>query len=181
MLAYIIRRLFLIIPTLFAVMVVNFAVLQFLPGGPVEQLIAQIQGTGVEATARFGSGAQSDIGPGQQTQRVAVRDAGVSRYRGAQGLDPEFIRDLERQFGFDTWWVDPTKESDLERRKQRMAQLPKPNVAAKADTSGPSGSGAGAPAATQSGTGVWLALGAVVAVVLIGAGVIIRRRRSGAR
>ncbi|MFQ5973004.1 MAG: microcin C ABC transporter permease YejB [Alphaproteobacteria bacterium] len=101
MLAYIIRRLFLIIPTLFAVMVVNFAVLQFLPGGPVEQLIAQIQGTGVEATARFGSGEQSDIGAGQQTQRVAAQDAGASKYRGAQGLDPEFIRDLERQFGFD--------------------------------------------------------------------------------
>ena len=101
MLAYIIRRLLFIIPTLFAVMVVNFAVLQFLPGGPVEQLIAQIQGTGVEATARYGSGVQSDIGPGQQTQRVAARDAGVSKYRGAQGLDPEFIRDLERQFGFD--------------------------------------------------------------------------------
>lgn len=101
MLAYIIRRLFLIIPTLFAVMVVNFAVLQFLPGGPVEQLIAQIQGTGVEATARFGSGEQSEIGAGQQTQRGAVQDVGASKYRGAQGLDPEFIRDLERQFGFD--------------------------------------------------------------------------------
>ncbi|MEE8203537.1 MAG: microcin C ABC transporter permease YejB, partial [Alphaproteobacteria bacterium] len=101
MLAYIIRRLFLIIPTLFAVMVVNFAVLQFLPGGPVEQLIAQIQGTGVEATARFGAGEQSDIGAGQQIQRGAAQDAGASRYRGAQGLDPEFIRDLERQFGFD--------------------------------------------------------------------------------
>ncbi len=101
MLAYIIRRLFLIIPTLFAVMVVNFAVLQFLPGGPVEQLIAQIQGTGVEATARFGAGEQSDIGAGQQTQRGAVQDVGASKYRGAQGLDPEFIRDLERQFGFD--------------------------------------------------------------------------------
>ncbi len=101
MLAYIIRRLFLIIPTLFAVMVVNFAVLQFLPGGPVEQLIAQIQGTGVEATARFGAGEQSDIGAGQQTRRGAAQDAGARKYRGAQGLDPEFIRDLERQFGFD--------------------------------------------------------------------------------
>ena len=101
MLAYIIRRLFLIIPTLFAVMVVNFAVLQFLPGGPVEQLIAQIQGTAVEATARFGAGEQSDIGAGQQTGRVAAQDAGASKYRGAQGLEPEFIRDLERQFGFD--------------------------------------------------------------------------------
>ena len=82
--------------------------------------------------------------------------------------------------GFDTWWVNPTKELDLERRKQRTAQLQAPNVEAKADPSGPSGSGDGQPAVTRSGTGVWLALGGVVIVVLIGTGVIIRRRRSGA-
>ena len=45
MLAYIIRRLLLIIPTLFGIMVLNFAIVQFAPGGPVEQMIAQIQGT----------------------------------------------------------------------------------------------------------------------------------------
>ncbi len=82
--------------------------------------------------------------------------------------------------GFDTWWVNPTKELDLERRKQRTAQLPELNVEAQADPSGPSGSGDGQPAVTRSGTGVWLALGGVVIVVLIGTGVIIRRRRSGA-
>ncbi len=82
--------------------------------------------------------------------------------------------------GFDTWWVNPTKELDLERRKQRTAQLPELNVEAKADPSGPSGSGDGQPAVTRSGTGVWLALGGIVIVVLIGTGVIIRRRRSGA-
>ena len=58
MLAYIIRRLLLIIPTLFGIMVINFLIVQIVPGGPVEQLIAQIQGTAVEATARFGAGAQ---------------------------------------------------------------------------------------------------------------------------
>ena len=100
MLAYIIRRLLLIIPTLFGIMVVNFAIVQLAPGGPVEQLIAQIQGTGVEATARFGSGVQDDSGAASTTKGVAEGGT-VSKYRGAQGLDPEFIADIERQFGFD--------------------------------------------------------------------------------
>ncbi len=101
MLAYIVRRLLLIIPTLFGIMVVNFFIVQLAPGGPVQQLIAQIQGTGVEATARFGAGAQSDIGSAQQLTRSAAEGRTTSRYRGAQGLDPEFIAELERQFGFD--------------------------------------------------------------------------------
>ena len=101
MLAYIVRRLLLIIPTLFGIMVVNFFIVQLAPGGPVQQLIAQIQGTGVEATARFGSGAQSDIGSAQQLTRSAAEGRTTGRYRGAQGLDPEFIAELERQFGFD--------------------------------------------------------------------------------
>jgi microcin C transport system permease protein len=100
MLAYIIRRLLLIIPTLFGIMVVNFVIVQVVPGGPVEQLIAQIQGTAVEATARFGSGAQDDSGTAPTT-KGATEGGATSKYRGAQGLDPEFIAELERQFGFD--------------------------------------------------------------------------------
>ncbi len=100
MLAYIIRRLLLIIPTLFGIMVINFLIVQIVPGGPVEQLIAQIQGTAVEATARFGAGAQGDSGAAQITKGV-TEGGGASKYRGAQGLDPDFIADLERQFGFD--------------------------------------------------------------------------------
>jgi microcin C transport system permease protein len=100
MLAYIIRRLLLIIPTLFGIMVVNFVIVQVVPGGPVEQLIAQMQGTAVEATARFGSGAQDDSGTAPTT-KGATEGGATSKYRGAQGLDPEFIAELERQFGFD--------------------------------------------------------------------------------
>lgn len=90
--AYILRRLLLIIPTLFGIMLVNFALTQFVPGGPVEQAIARAQGQGDV----FGSfaGNQGDAGleqAGPQTER----------YIGARGLPPEFIEQLEREFGFD--------------------------------------------------------------------------------
>ena len=102
MLAYVVRRLLLIIPTLFAIMVVNFIIVQFAPGGPIEQIIAELQGTAVEATARIGGTAGGEVGPrgGQQPGFGAGGDVN-SRYRGAQGLDPEFIKELEAQFGFD--------------------------------------------------------------------------------
>jgi len=101
MTAYIIRRLLFIIPTLFGIMVINFAVVQFAPGGPIEQIIAQVTGTAVDATARI-SGAGGGDAPQAQAQQGAASAANIeSRYRGAQGLDPEFIKDLERQFGFD--------------------------------------------------------------------------------
>ena len=99
MLAYIIRRLLLIIPTLFGIMVINFLIVQIAPGGPIEQMIARVQGTAVEATARIGGTAGGDSG-GAQPAAAHGGDAG-SRYRGAQGLDPEFIKQLEREFGFD--------------------------------------------------------------------------------
>ena len=85
MLTYVLRRLALLIPTLFGIVAINFAVVQFAPGGPVEQAVAETRGRGVDATARI-TGPTSDTGAG---------------YRGGRGLDPAMIRDLERQFGFD--------------------------------------------------------------------------------
>ena len=98
MLAYIIRRLLLMIPTLFGIMVLNFAVIQFAPGGPIEQIIAEIQGTAVGATARIGGSGGGDLSSSGSTSTGSSAD---SSYRGAQGLDPEFIKELEKQFGFD--------------------------------------------------------------------------------
>jgi len=93
MLAYILRRLLLIIPTLFGIMVINFVIVQAAPGGPVEQMIAQIQGLAVSSTARV-SGAGAEVSAGSQ-------GGGQSVYRGARGLDPAFIEEIEKQFGFD--------------------------------------------------------------------------------
>ena len=101
MLAYLVRRLVLIIPTLFGIMVINFAIIQAAPGGPVERLIAQIQGTDVELTARIAGSAAGETGGGAQRQAVIGEDSGTSVYRGARGLDPEFIRELEKLYGFD--------------------------------------------------------------------------------
>jgi len=97
MFAYIARRLLLIIPTLFGIMVINFVIVQAAPGGPVELLIARIKGTAVEATARVGSVGGETAGAQGGGQASAV----TSKYRGARGLDPEFIRQLEKLYGFD--------------------------------------------------------------------------------
>jgi len=101
MLPYIIRRLLLIVPTLFAIMAINFVIVQFAPGGPVEQLLAEIEGTAVDATARVSGQAGSEVGGGPQARPGSGGPGGESTYRGAQGLDPEFIAELEKQFGFD--------------------------------------------------------------------------------
>lgn len=96
MLAYILRRLLLIVPTLLGILVINFVVIQFAPGGPVEQVIAQVTGTAADVTGRI-SGPSGEMGAGGLAQ--AGDTAG--KYRGAQGLDPEFIKKIEKQFGFD--------------------------------------------------------------------------------
>ncbi len=98
MLSYIIRRLMLMIPTLFGIMVVNFVVVQFAPGGPVEQLLAELQGMGGDATARISGGGGFD---GQAAEPLATGSDVNSRYRGAQGLDPAFVAEIEAMFGFD--------------------------------------------------------------------------------
>ncbi|WP_157017583.1 microcin C ABC transporter permease YejB [Mesorhizobium xinjiangense] len=94
--AYILRRLLLMIPTLFGIMAISFAVIQFAPGGPVEQVIAKVTGQAGDATDRI-SGAGGDVG----NQSFDTGGEYSSKYRGAQGLDPEFIKQLEEQFGFD--------------------------------------------------------------------------------
>ena len=101
MAAYIVRRLLLIVPTLFGIMVLNFVIINAAPGGPVELLLARLQGTAVEATARFSRGReQHEVGAPREL--AAGRGGSVtSKYRGAQGLDPEFITEIEHQFGFD--------------------------------------------------------------------------------
>ncbi len=100
MLAYIIRRLLLIIPTLFGIMVLNFLIVQAAPGGPIEQIVAKLQGTSVEATARFGGSATGET-MGNQSAQPRSESTGSSRYPGAAGVDPELIAELEKQFGFD--------------------------------------------------------------------------------
>jgi microcin C transport system permease protein len=94
---YILRRLLLMIPTLLGIMLVSFIIIQFVPGGPVERMIAQLQGHGTEATARFGGGSGGDMGAPSSQSATGQS----SKYRGAQGLDPEFIAELERLYGFD--------------------------------------------------------------------------------
>lgn len=100
MTAYIVRRLLLMIPTILGIMLISFAIIQFAPGGPVERVIAQLTGSDVAATARIGGGA-GDIGGSQAATPGAAGDTVTSKYRGARGLDPEFIKSLEQQFGFD--------------------------------------------------------------------------------
>ncbi|MFQ5437386.1 MAG: microcin C ABC transporter permease YejB [Paracoccaceae bacterium] len=86
--AYIIRRILLMIPTLLGIMIINFALVQFVPGGPIEQILSQLDEQ-TTATDRI-SGGGSEVGTG-----------GGSEYQGAKGLPEDFIKDLERQFGFD--------------------------------------------------------------------------------
>jgi microcin C transport system permease protein len=98
--AYIVRRLLFMIPTIFGIMLVSFVVVQFAPGGPVERIISQLSGADTGATARISGSPGGDFGARGALQGGAQLDIN-SRYRGAQGLDPEFIKSLEKQFGFD--------------------------------------------------------------------------------
>ena len=95
MLAYIIRRVSLMIPTIFGIIVINFIVIQFAPGGPVERVIAQFSGLESDVSVRVGGGS------GTQRLQASVDGGSGSKYRGAQGLDPALIEEIEKQFGFD--------------------------------------------------------------------------------
>lgn len=95
---YLLKRLLLMIPTLLGIMLVSFIIVQFVPGGPVERMIAQLQGHGVEATARFGG---SSGGADMSVSAASQSTGQASKYRGSQGLDPEFIAELEAMYGFD--------------------------------------------------------------------------------
>ncbi|KRE08949.1 microcin ABC transporter permease [Bosea sp. Root670] len=92
MLSYIARRLALMVPTLFGILLVSFVIVQFAPGGPVERVISQLQNPN-------SGGAADRVGGGQGGDAGAHGDGAA--YRGAQGLDPAFIKELEKQFGFD--------------------------------------------------------------------------------
>ena len=88
--AYILRRLLLVIPTLLGIMVINFALVQFVPGGPIEQILANLEGEGDVFEAISGGGSET-----------AANSSGNTEYVGARGLPPEFIAELEKEFGFD--------------------------------------------------------------------------------
>ena len=98
MFIYLLRRLALIPLTLLGIIAINFFIVQIAPGGPVEQLLAQLKNTAVSATSRIGGGEGVEAGRGNTSGQ---NSSGNSAYRGAQGLDPAFIAELNRQFGFD--------------------------------------------------------------------------------
>ncbi|TRX74301.1 microcin C ABC transporter permease YejB [Pseudomonas mangiferae] len=89
MLAYIVRRLLLIVPTLFGILLINFIIVQAAPGGPVDQMIARLEGLDTGgATARISGGGREVSG-------------GDAHYRGSQGLDPDMVAQIEKMYGFD--------------------------------------------------------------------------------
>ena len=90
---YVARRLLLLFPTLIGIITLNFFIVQLAPGGPVDQMIATLTGQDTGATSRI-AGAQS--GP----QAMEMSES-ATQYAGAQGLDPELIKAIEKQFGFD--------------------------------------------------------------------------------
>lgn len=91
--SYILRRLLLVIPTLLAIVTINFFIIQIAPGGPVDQFIANLQG--------LGSGVMEQVSGSHKTELTQTNLKEASTYRGAQGLDPEVIAEIERRFGFD--------------------------------------------------------------------------------
>jgi microcin C transport system permease protein len=96
MIDYILRRLLFVVPTLLGIITLNFIIIQSAPGGPVEQMIARLQGEEVRATARFTGSERGEAG-----KPIDSGDSITSKYRGARGLDPELIKKIEKLYGFD--------------------------------------------------------------------------------
>ena len=104
MATYLLKRFLLIFPTLLGIMLFAFVIIQFAPGGPVERMIAQLMGHSSSIAGRMGGGTGDGLGAGAGQAGALGQgsaDAVTSKYRGAQGLDPAFIKSLEKQFGFD--------------------------------------------------------------------------------
>ncbi|KZZ58784.1 microcin ABC transporter permease [Oleiphilus sp. HI0125] len=92
--AYIFKRLLLMIPTLFGIMLLNFVIVQAAPGGPVERMLAQTQGMESDVQARLGGGSDTAMSG-------STSESSSSKYKGAQGLDPELVERIEKLYGFD--------------------------------------------------------------------------------
>ncbi|MFT3733387.1 MAG: microcin C ABC transporter permease YejB [Hyphomicrobium sp.] len=103
MAVYLLKRILLVIPTLFGIMLFSFVIIQFAPGGPVERMIAQLMGQSSSIVSRMSGGGGDTLGGGNMNSQLGIGggDSITSKYRGAQGLDPAFIKSLEKQFGFD--------------------------------------------------------------------------------
>jgi microcin C transport system permease protein len=98
--AYLLRRLLLVVPTLLGIILINFAVVQFAPGGPVDQMLAELRGEAGSTLGRI-----SGEGQGETRGPPASEGRGeTSQYRGARGLDPAIVAEIERTFGFDRPW-----------------------------------------------------------------------------
>ncbi|MBV1880498.1 MAG: microcin C ABC transporter permease YejB [Pseudomonadales bacterium] len=99
--AYIVRRLALVIPTLIGIMIINFAIIQAAPGGPVEQMIAKLQGLQTGAGAQIGGSQSSDSGSGSVSASPASNSVSDNKYQGSRGLPPDLILHIEKMYGFD--------------------------------------------------------------------------------
>src|SRR5882724_4562587 len=100
MAAYIFRRVLLLVPTLLGIMLLNFVIINAAPGGPVEQVLARIKGTAVDPTARIAGGQGGEVAAAR-ARSAQTSASGAGKYHGSSGIDPAFIAELEKQFGFD--------------------------------------------------------------------------------